>query len=123
MGDFGDFKHVKTRKEHQCVFCGRTIPKGTKARNFSGLWEGDWQNWYTCGFCEREVENEYANTGEEISGDEFRYWLEESKHFTCPHSGNNEYRNRNGWGWIDNTHIQLGCGKCKKEWEVEIPIE
>jgi len=123
MSDFGDYKHVKTRKPHHCVYCGRTIPAGTNARNYHGLWQGDWQNWYTCGFCEKFVEPQYGEPGEGISGDEFSEWLRDSDHFRCKKCENSHYRHHNGHNWIDLTHIEMACGDCGNEWITEIPIE
>ena len=122
MSDFGNYKYVKTRKIHHCVYCNRAIPIGTMARNFSGIWEGDWQNWYTCGFCEKEVEPNYAEPSDGISGDEFSNWLYESDYVICKKcNGNRRYSAE--WDWIDITHIKVTCGDCWHEWIVEIPIE
>ena len=43
----------KTRKPHNCIFCGRVIPAGTpNIYNLVGLFEGDFQNAYACHWCE-----------------------------------------------------------------------
>ena len=121
MSDFGNYKWVKTRKEHSCVYCGRTIPKGTKARNYSGMWDGYWQNWYCCGFCEKYIEPEYAESGEVISGEEFHEWLNDSDHGSCPKCKENKYSE---WEWEDdNVSIRYTCPTCDNEWVVAIPFE
>ena len=122
MGNFGDYKYVKTKKVHACIYCGRKIPAGNKMRNYHGLWEGDWQNWYACGFCEKYVEPEYTEHGECISGDEFNDWFYDSDHMICKKCfGNRRYYAE--WDWIDLTHIKITCGDCGHEWVVEIPID
>lgn len=52
--EFCNIIHVKkTRKPHTCAFCGRVIPSGsTDILNWSGKWEGDFQNSYACNWCE-----------------------------------------------------------------------
>ena len=123
MSDFGSYKHVKTRKPHKCIYCGRVIPVGLKARIFKGMWEGNWQNWYACGFCEKNVEPEYAETSEGINGDEFSEWFWDSEHFHCNKCENKHGRHCNNWDWIDLTHIKVSCGDCENERIVEIPIK
>jgi len=122
MGNFGKYKYVKTRKPHSCIYCGRKLPAGSRMRNYHGLWEGNWQNWYCCGFCEKNVEPEYAEPGECISGDEFSSWFYDSDHVVCKKcSGNRRYYSE--WDWVDLTHIKITCGDCYYEWIVEIPID
>lgn len=122
MSDFGNSKWVKTRKAHHCVYCNRNIPIGTKARNFTGKWEGDWQNWYACGFCVEHVEPKYAENGEPISGDEFMYWLQESEHWKCPSCEEHRYNHDWEWGEQDSS-VVITCSECGHEWIVEIPFE
>lgn len=121
MSDFGNYKLVKTKKEHSCMYCGRTIPKGIKAFNYRGLFEGDWQNWYACQFCDREVVPTYGD--EYISGDEFTNWFLDSDYYKCPQCENRDYRHHNNWEWISPTKIKVECGNCDNTWEIEIGFE
>ena len=45
MSDFGELTHHKGRKDHRCIWCGQTIPKGESFAHYKGIWEGNWQNW------------------------------------------------------------------------------
>lgn len=120
MSDFGEEKWVKTRKPHSCAYCGRKIPNGTKARNYNGMWEGDWQNWYACEFCVTHVEPDYAERGEYISGDEFQEWFRDNR-LKCPNCGTDTHRHE--WDWIkDDTAIAVECCECEHSWLVEIPF-
>lgn len=122
MSDFGNHKWVKTRKTHPCVYCNRTIPTGTKARNYKGRWQGDWQDWYACGFCVENVEPTHTESDEPISGEEFIYWLQDSDHWKCPTCG--EHRYNHDWEWReDDTGVIITCGQCDHEWAVAIPFE
>jgi len=123
MSDFGNYKIVKTRKEHSCIYCGRKIPIGTEAWNSTGLWEGDWQNWYACKFCNREVVPDYAEQGEPISGDEFNEWFRDTDYMKCKECGNSKTRYRNDWDWISPTRIKVECEDRDNTWEVEIGFE
>lgn len=50
---FCETAHVKTRKNHKCVFCGRVILAGSiNILNWHGLYKGDFQNSYSCHWCE-----------------------------------------------------------------------
>lgn len=93
------------------------------ARNFNGIWEGDWQNWYTCGFCEKYVESEYANPEECISGDEFWEWLGDSENVNCDKCKGVTGRFHTKRKWVDDTHIRFYCSECGNEWTIEIPFE
>ena len=74
MSDFGDYKHVKTKKPHICVYCGRKIPAGKRAWNYKGQYQGDWQNWYSCEYCHDYVEPTCMDE-EYINGDEFNEYI------------------------------------------------
>jgi len=124
MGDFGNYKYVKTKKEHRCVYCGRKIPAGLEVRNYKGRFEDFWQNWYTCGFCEMVVEPEFNEYGEAISGDEFNEWLNNFGLIdVCPNGHAAQYRHRHEWDWIDDTTIEVECYKCETKWTIGIPFE
>jgi hypothetical protein len=45
MSDFNNFTTPKARHEHRCEYCGQSIPKGEKHSKFSGVFEGEFQNW------------------------------------------------------------------------------
>ncbi len=123
MSDFGEYKYVKTRKEHLCIYCGRMIPKGLTVRNYHGMWENDWQNWYACDFCIKFVEPDYVDVEEGISGDgiEFNDWFYESGYINC--SNCNTLKCVHDWDWENLTHIKIRCSGCEHTWVVEIPIE
>ncbi|NEP60440.1 MAG: hypothetical protein F6K31_26135 [Symploca sp. SIO2G7] len=42
---------IKTRKVHRCIECRRIIKKGEQAEKFDGLYEKEWQHYYTCEEC------------------------------------------------------------------------
>lgn len=41
MSNVVEYKEVRVRKEHQCFFCHRKIPKGFTATHGKGIWQGD----------------------------------------------------------------------------------
>jgi hypothetical protein len=54
---FVNQKHVKTRKDHKCVYCQRIIPKGSKnIIHWWGKWEDDFQSSYACNWCHEHSE-------------------------------------------------------------------
>ena len=119
MADFGEYKIVKTKKEHQCITCNRKIPKGKKAYNYKGIFEGEWQNWYMCIPCDELGVYEY---GEEINGEEFHDWLIESKHAECPKckgiNGTRRYGYHSEYDWDDKDEtIHFECELCGYKWE------
>lgn len=55
MSDFENQREPVAAKDHRCEWCGETIPKGEKHIWFSGVWEGDWQNWRMHIECHRDA--------------------------------------------------------------------
>lgn len=52
MSDFSTYRFPVARKEHKCEWCGEAIIIGEKHFQFTGVWEGDWQNWRMHTECE-----------------------------------------------------------------------
>lgn len=51
MSDFHNRKIVKTRKPHKCEGCFEEVPVGTEITNCTGVYEGDFYNYYMCDPC------------------------------------------------------------------------
>ena len=45
MSEFGGYTHPTGRKDYRCEWCGEPIPKGEKHAHFTGMWDGEFQNW------------------------------------------------------------------------------
>lgn len=45
MSDFSNYTIPVARHPHRCEYCFESIPKGEKHRKFSGVFEGEFQNW------------------------------------------------------------------------------
>jgi hypothetical protein len=45
VSDFSNYTYPIARKGYRCIWCGDLILKGEKHVHFSGMWEGEWQNW------------------------------------------------------------------------------
>lgn len=111
MSDFSNGKDVITRKPHICIVCNRLIPTGSKAYHESGIWEGDWQNWYMCKPCDV---NEVSEPGEGIDDADFSEWVWNLKENICPIC-NCKYTD---WDWNkDETSIVFTCNECDATWE------
>lgn len=48
-----DASIVRSRKEHCCCECSRTIPRGQKYLRNRGLWDGHWDEFKQCLRCAR----------------------------------------------------------------------
>jgi hypothetical protein len=46
-------KHVKARKDHECIECGAKIHRGETYEYVSGIWEGRPSSFKTCLICVR----------------------------------------------------------------------
>ncbi|MEO5368506.1 MAG: hypothetical protein H7833_00360 [Magnetococcus sp. DMHC-1] len=53
-------ERVKARKQHKCCECGKIIDIGSFYHVESGLWDGEFERYRTCGFC-FEVRNFVAS--------------------------------------------------------------
>jgi hypothetical protein len=68
MSDFHNEKIVKVRKDHQCLTCGSNINKGLRAYYRSGIYNGEFYNYYMCEFCSKIYEiDEDIDTSNGIS--------------------------------------------------------
>lgn len=56
MSDFSDFTYPVAKKVHRCIHCQEFIIIGEKHAKFSGVWQGDFQNWRTHLDCEWPLE-------------------------------------------------------------------
>ena len=45
MSDFSNHTQPVARKDHRCEYCGEMILKDEKHMKFSGVYEGEFQNW------------------------------------------------------------------------------
>jgi hypothetical protein len=86
----------KTRKDHSCEHCGRTIPKGSpNIRHWKGNMDGELQSSYACHWCDEHgeifVENfswELLDFGscvesffEDVLQGDYRYYKSEGDYF------------------------------------------
>ena len=121
MSGFDDFKMIKkTRKPHKCITCSRKIPIGSKAHNYIGTYEGEFQSWYQCDWCYWKLDSDDFSEG--ISGDEFIEQFFETESGTCPickaKYGTLE------WDWSkDETILKMECTNCDTQWEVLIGFD
>lgn len=118
MSTFGcQGKSVITQKEHKCEICKRMIRPRRKVLHVGGMYEGDWQNWHACGYCENEVLPKLEN-GEPIGDDDFSshvFDLEEAK---CPKCNKKYLISFDIPG--DSDTITYRCSACGSEWTHEI---
>jgi hypothetical protein len=65
VGDFGEMRSVKTRRDCRCEWCGEDIPKGSDAQYFGGRWQDEWQNWHIHPECYKAsiLERTYMEDG------------------------------------------------------------
>lgn len=54
---------VKATKNHRCLECGETIPKGSKYERVKGVWDGSWSTFKTCLSCVEIREHFACETG------------------------------------------------------------
>ena len=73
MSDFfNQDKHVKTRKEHRCEYCGKMIPKGTPGVLYeSGSFDGYMFARYACSECQPYINDFWDYMGGESADIQF----------------------------------------------------
>lgn len=126
--EFFDSRIVKrTRKDHKCIYCGRTIPKGSKdVFNWGGKCDGDMQNSYACHWCNEHSQDLCDDDG--YIGD---FWDSLREYIFCDlfdkfkecdcideqeFVGNIEVR-------FEGNYLTFVCEDCGKEWHREhMPI-
>ena len=64
MSDFGAGLIIKkTRKPHRCEWCYQPIEVGAQAYHYTGVFDGEFQNWYMHPECE-DVSRKDSDPGE-----------------------------------------------------------
>lgn len=121
MSNFGGTNHVTTRKPHSCIFCNRAIPVKSNAYNYRGMWEDNWQNWYSCEICQTN-DDISGDSSEGISGDEFRDWVYEQDFADCPKCKATYSEIDFEWS-KDETTLLFECSDCEEKWEKFIGFE
>lgn len=51
MMEMAEQKIVRARKDHRCIECRRSIPRGAEYERISGKWEGEFSTSHTCLDC------------------------------------------------------------------------
>lgn len=115
MSDFGEYKLVKTRKPHICVYCRRLIPAKSATYHQSGRFEGDWQNWYACQTCD-SLTDDFFEFGHDnyIDGDEFNDWAYEQEWHICEECGS-RYDVDHEFS-ADGLVLEMECTTCGNTW-------
>ena len=49
----------KSRKEHFCIYCETNIAKGNSCWHETGIFEGDFNDYYLCGRCKELINSGY----------------------------------------------------------------
>ncbi len=120
--DFSDQCMVKkTKKNHECAFCGRTIPEGSKdILHWWGKWDGEFQNSYACDWCESHQQeltedNEIIEFWDCLREDIFEEQFKKFRECDCV-SGNIDAD-------FEADYLVWKCEDCKREWHREyMPI-
>ncbi len=83
MSDFGGYTHPVGRKDYRCEWCGETILRGEKHTQFTGMWEGEFQNWRMHDECHEagshfndEISDGFTPYGNERPKKVFIYYLQ-----------------------------------------------
>lgn len=103
----------KTRKVHQCGFCGRLIPAGMPAVETAGTNDGDFFNGHLCLPCRRDMNDVDLTDGYDL----FDYFEHDEFIKECP-----ECKEDCGTGSInknDSAYLDFECGHCGHEFQIK----
>jgi len=91
------------------------------------MWEGDWQNWYMCEFCNSHCADDLS---EGVNGEEFGYWLRDQPFNECPecHGIDPETGKKDhcwpDWDWSEDLmSVEFQCEYCEHKWTQHIGFE
>jgi ribosomal protein L37AE/L43A len=110
----------KTRKNHNCQYCGRLILKGSRnILRWWGKFEGEFQNSYACNWCEKHKDD----LTDEDTGYIDDFWgcihdnvfyniYDKYKKCDCPDGGEIDAE-------FKGDYLIWRCEDCGKEWHKE----
>ena len=123
MSDFFETRHyAKTRKNHVCEYCDRLIPAGEPRYAISGKYEGDFQNYSLCPWCEQhiaQIENDNGSSYEFQRGGLYERVHDMMYGEKCPDCGDEDYEI---CLHTERGAARLTCraGGCRREWELNL---
>lgn len=119
MSFWNSKKVKKTRKEHRCEFCSRKIPVGSSCSNESGMYEGDFHNYYLCNRCVEVIYKWDIDLSDGFSRGEFYEHAYERKIADCPACGERHGEDE----WSEDTMVCFyECGTCDNTWTADYSL-
>jgi hypothetical protein len=100
----------KTRKKHQCGFCGREIPEGKGCIENAGTFEGNFFHGHLCLPCRRDMKGIDLSEGYS-PGDYYEY---DENMEECPKC---KYYERPILDEENKEYVLFECGDCGHEWK------
>jgi predicted RNA-binding Zn-ribbon protein involved in translation (DUF1610 family) len=101
----------KTKKEYQCQFCGRSIPKGESCYDIAGVWYEGFFTSRLCLPCERDMKDLDLSDGY----DAFDWWEYSLAEMKCPKCDRQIYPD---YDKEDSENLNYQCCECGSEWKV-----
>ena len=114
---FWNSKNIKkTRKVHICEYCGRKIEIGESCNNESGMYEGEFNNYYLCR-CLNFISKYSPDLSDGFSSGEFYEEIYNMQIAPCPKCGSDNHRE---YEWSeDSMKCQFECDDCDEKWEAD----
>lgn len=110
---FWNSRYLKARKEHKCIYCGKSIIPGEMYHRETGTFEDEFNDYCLCEFC-KPVVMKY-DSGEELSS------LFQYSEIKCPECGESYIKFKRLEPSVHK--YKCTCYKCKHEWEHELMLK
>ena len=108
----------KARKEHKCIYCGKTIEKGETYSRETGTFEGEFNDYCLCLRCLWLI-NSFASDEEYLA--DIYETLFENDLIICPSCSSTNLREYD----ISNDKMSMNCecDNCDEKWVADLSIE
>ena len=114
---FWNSREQKARKQHKCIYCGKTIQKGEQYNRESGMFDGEFQDYCLCARCRWLIDT--FETGEEYLSDIYDT-LDNNDLVLCPLCGSRNQRECHISR--DRQSMECECDDCDEKWVADLTI-
>lgn len=113
---FWKSRQYKSKKQHRCEYCDKTIEVGEEYSRETGTFEGDFQDFCLCFRCDFVIDK-FEN--DEYLGDFYETVFE--NFLDCPACGDCNLREHEFSA--DKMSCECECDHCDEKWTADLSIE
>jgi hypothetical protein len=115
---FWNTRQIKrTKKPHQCQFCGRIIPAGSSCESNSGTFDGEFNYYHLCNRCVKFIQVHNCDLSDGFNLGDFYDCICDLR-VDCPECASQYYQYDHVWD-VSKMSCTYECDECDNKWVVD----